>query len=524
MIKFTDETIRDAQYKSDCIDNQYRDGIRNSTRAAAAVFEAAASKQADAELLSPDDVRGILGPKGLPEEGERAQANTRDFAPAAPRDAVARGAGATGGGNGVRQSFFLAHWLEETQFDVPLSLKVTLVAPPVIGAPTSVSEVVLTSSDQKFMEFVRGIKSGTNPELVMTLSRADEPNTRDCVGAYVANLLGNGPAPYAEKDGVVSWTGDASAHIGMDRDDILATFDKARIDAISPTPEPFQVGKRYRTRACGIARIISVGDRIVAQYEDGAELECKLDGTHAIDGLLGSHRFPRDLLPGAVDDELAESPLDDKGHQRFMAGYDAGLKDGIALERRSPPTPEPPAESAGGMTDEYFAGLLHDAWASARSEDEGWLAAALCAREKIGRDITHWQRRAAQAEVELALSKVGTEPSELIGQIAIAGRAGHVQPQNKHNETYECVIADLTRQVRDANSRAERAEAAIERMSEGVAMRLRMHAESKSEHDAGTFAYTQYCDRIDELEALASLVGLTITPARELTVTWEGGK
>jgi hypothetical protein len=78
MIKFTDETMREAQYKSDCIDNQYRDGIRNSTRAAAAVFEAAANAQANSELLSPDDVREILNPKVLHEEAQHAWASTRD--------------------------------------------------------------------------------------------------------------------------------------------------------------------------------------------------------------------------------------------------------------------------------------------------------------------------------------------------------------------------------------------------------------------------------------------------------------
>jgi hypothetical protein len=315
------------------------------------VFEAAASKQADAELLSPDDVREILNPKVLAEEAERAHANTR--------------------------------------------------------AVREYEEMRAKSLDGK-------------------LHPSSDQNTRDCV---------------------------------------------------SPTPEPFQVGKRYRTRACGIARIISVGERIVAQYEDGAELECKLDGTHAIDGLLGSHRFPRDLLPGAVDDELAESPLDDKGHQRFMAGYDAGLKDGIALERRSPPTPEPPAESAGEMTDEYFAGLLHDAWASARSEDEGWLAAALCARELL-------------------------QPEGA----ALAANQCHDGYGDEYGN-HRC------REVDAWKARAERAEAAIERARACIEINLQARPSDDFEKgfDVG-------------LRLAADKLGLTITPARDLTVTWEGVK
>lgn len=74
MIKFSDETIRDAQAAF----NASPMPLPHCWRVAAAVFEAAANKQADAELPSLDDVRGILDPRVLAEEAESAQANTRD--------------------------------------------------------------------------------------------------------------------------------------------------------------------------------------------------------------------------------------------------------------------------------------------------------------------------------------------------------------------------------------------------------------------------------------------------------------
>lgn len=71
--------------------------------------------------------------------------------------------------------------------------------------------------------------------------------------------------------------------------------------------------------------------------------------------------------------------------------------------------------------------------------------------------------------------------------------------------TYECVIADLTQQVRDANARAERVVAAIERAIPVIKAKL------EGAHPGSTI-----CLARDIAEAL----GLTITPARELTVTW----
>jgi hypothetical protein len=70
MIKFSDETMREAQYKSDCIDNQYRDGIRNSTRAAAAVFGAAANEQANTQ-------GGVVTDHGLVEAAKNLLTDVR---------------------------------------------------------------------------------------------------------------------------------------------------------------------------------------------------------------------------------------------------------------------------------------------------------------------------------------------------------------------------------------------------------------------------------------------------------------
>jgi hypothetical protein len=280
MIKFTDETMREAQYKSDCIDNQYRDGIRNSTRAAAAVFEAAANAQANSELLSPDDVREILNPKVLHEEAQHAWASTRD--------------------------------------------------------------------------------------------------------------------------------------------------------CVSPTPEPFQVGKRYWD---GRGEIVTLSPSEI--HPNYPFIGLPSGYLYMADGRAFSFASLVNLLPGAIDDT--------------------------------------PAESAGGMTDERPADIalaneLWDAWLTGTCTKSSWICAARRARELL-------------------------------------------QPQNKHNETYECVIADLTRQVREANSRAERAEAAIERARKTIENDL-----CGSECDAVSVGYRLEARRI------ANALGLTITPARELAVTWEGGK
>lgn len=79
-------------------------------------------------------------------------------------------------------------------------------------------------------------------------------------------------------------------------------------DVPEPAIEPFVVGNRYRTRGGGDATVTAAGaDYIIVQYDDGTKTERKLDGTHAINGLLGSHQFPRDLIPGAIPDKPVEN-------------------------------------------------------------------------------------------------------------------------------------------------------------------------------------------------------------------------
>jgi hypothetical protein len=79
----------------------------------------------------------------------------------------------------------------------------------------------------------------------------------------------------------------------------------------------------------------------------------------------------------------------------------------------------------------------------------------------------------------------------------------------RHDETYECVIADLTRQVRAAKARAERAEAAIE-----AARRIIEATVLADTVDA----YGRGCD--EKSRQIAEAMGMTIRPSRELTVTW----
>lgn len=72
-----------------------------------------------------------------------------------------------------------------------------------------------------------------------------------------------------------------------------------------------------------------------------------------------------------------------------------------------------------------------------------------------------------------------------------------------------CVIVDLMAQVRAAKIRAERAEAAIERAREAIEKELRNSVPGEN------VIWFHAC-----ASHIAAIMGLTIAPARELTVTW----
>jgi hypothetical protein len=228
-------------------------------------------------------------------------------------------------------------------------------------------------------------------------------NTRDCVEAK--KPISSEAVDHKKAQADRGFGGDSQAQ------------NKATVDAI---PEPFQVGKRYRSRGGRTARVIEVTpNTVIARYSDGLQICLAQSGLYAYPEL--PHVL--DLLPGSID--------------------------------------AAPAESAT-LTDEQIGTLLWDAWGAEKGEEAGWLAVARCARELL-------------------------------------------QPQNKHNETYECVIADLTQQVRDANARAERVVAAIERAIPVIKAKL------EGAHPGSTICLAR---------DIAEAFGLTITPARELTVTW----
>ena len=132
----------------------------------------------------------------------------------------------------------------------------------------------------------------------------------------------------------------------------------------------------------------------------------------------------------------------------------------------------PEIATAVAMTDYALANELWTAYGKAPNEPDGWLAAAQRARELL---------------------------------------------QTKHDETDACLIADLKRdqmlsreEERKAEQRAERAEAAIERARSCVESGLRMTA------------LNDFQRGFDEaLKTICTVAGFTITPARELTVTWE---
>jgi hypothetical protein len=114
---------------------------------------------------------------------------------------------------------------------------------------------------------------------------------------------------------------------------------------IHAAPEPFQVGKRYRTRGGDIAEICRVnesGDYPVIGTIGVEKYSWGLSGALYVNSLR-PHEF--DLIPGSI--------------------------------------PDAPAESVVGMTDEGLAGVLFDAYAQSANETEGWLAVARRARELL---------------------------------------------------------------------------------------------------------------------------------------------
>jgi hypothetical protein len=279
--------------------------------------EKARRKQANSELLSPDDVRRILNPKVLHEEAERAHANTR--------------------------------------------------------AVREYEEMRAKSLDGK-------------------LHPSSDQNTRDCV---------------------------------------------------SPTPEPFQVGKRYHSRGYGVAEIISVNDDFIeARYADGRIRKLHPEGD--VNRLIGNHYH--DLIPNPIDT---------------------------------------PAESAGGMTDEEIGEEIGAAFCKIAGS-RPWKAAS--------------QPEAYRASVQRARELLLPEGA------ALAANQCHDGYGDEYGN-HRC------REVDAWKARAERAEAAIERARACIEINLQARPSDDFEKgfDVG-------------LRLAADKLSLTITPARELTVTWEGGK
>ncbi len=75
----------------------------------------------------------------------------------------------------------------------------------------------------------------------------------------------------------------------------------------APSPAQFEVGKTYRTRGGGTAKVLQNGDTPVPLY---VKHGCK-GFSHFADGSSLSDPN-RDLLPGAIDGEAPPAPADDR--------------------------------------------------------------------------------------------------------------------------------------------------------------------------------------------------------------------
>jgi len=106
--------------------------------------------------------------------------------------------------------------------------------------------------------------------------------------------------------------------------------DCGAVAAPEATPK-FEVGKRYRTRTGEIRGPLEWHDDLkYYPFSDHLGRHWTIDGKFDVAAVEPQ---PFDLLPGAIPDEptvAAESPINDKSHPRFCAGYDAGLQDGRA--------------------------------------------------------------------------------------------------------------------------------------------------------------------------------------------------
>lgn len=294
-IKFTDETIREAQKRY--FETQTPlgcAGLPDCWRAAASVFEAAANAQAPSKL-------------------------------------------AIGG-----QRFFLTQWREDKDFDGQRTMKVSLSAMRVHATPVPIDEIKLTSTSPEFMEVVKGIKPGQQPELVLSLAVAtagaidDEPA---CEGAgnHTHNPTDADIGRALLTSGIDPLDAEAHAALGRCARELLAppatagaaAYWSRRAQCAEHSLEEAKIEwnkmrELYEGTSLDRYDVLACAEHAEAQVGD---LERRVDGL-ATELYRANERLER--ARGFIETMLRPIPEDD--HE---VGYDIALKSGYSTALKS---------------------------------------------------------------------------------------------------------------------------------------------------------------------------------------------